>query len=61
MSKCRKIDDLCDTRENSYPAQVVYGFCWHLKVWGRGGGGVVGWNKGFDNHDKKKPRNGKEG
>jgi len=27
----------------------------------RGVGGVVGWNKGFGNHDKKKPRNGKEG
>jgi len=26
-----------------------------------GVGGVVVWNKGFGNHDKKKPRSGKEG
>jgi len=38
VSKCSKIEDLCDTRENNYPAQVVYGFCWHLKVYGSGGG-----------------------
>jgi len=28
--------------------------------WGWGVVGVVGWNKGFGNHDKKKPRNGKD-